>query len=84
MLTQTHQAGAVPELLRQVQRPECPRCERCGCGLCGDPGQLMVCSTCLPAEVVELRAKLAVYEAYMQSLLSALAERQRMRKAVPS
>lgn len=84
MLSQTHKAGAVPELLRQVERPDCPRCERCGCGLCGNPGQLMICSTCLPTEVLELRAKLAEHEAYMQRMVSSPTNRQRIRKAVPS
>lgn len=35
------------------------RCERCGCSLICGPQELLLCSTCLPAEVVELRAEVA-------------------------
>ncbi len=36
------------------------RCERCGCGLICGPQELLLCSTCLPAEVVELRAHVSM------------------------
>lgn len=51
----TTQGGIVGAALDEAQRPQCPRCERCGCGLIGGPSELMLCSTCLPAEVLQLR-----------------------------
>lgn len=58
----TTQGGIVGAALDEAQRPQCPRCERCGCGMCGSPGQLMICSTCLPTEVLDLRRKLKFYQ----------------------
>jgi hypothetical protein len=54
----TTQGGIVGAALDEAQRPQCPRCERCGCGLIGGPSELMLCSTCLPAEVLQLRRRL--------------------------
>lgn len=75
--------GLVGELLHQVESTACPRCERCGCALIGGPAELMLCSTCLPAEVLELRAKLANQEKTPQVILRALSARHQ-RKAVAS
>lgn len=49
--------GLVPRALEESQHPSCTRCERCGCGIVADPQQIPICSTCAPAEVAELRAK---------------------------
>lgn len=56
MLTKA-EGGIVGEAIGEVKVSPF-RCERCGCGLICGPKELLLCSTCLPAEVVELRAEL--------------------------
>lgn len=64
----TTQGGIVGAALDEAERPQCPRCERCGCGLIGGPAELMLCSTCLPAEVLQLRAEVSVLEELLGSV----------------
>lgn len=56
MLT-NHGGGIVGTAIDEVKVSPF-RCERCGCGLICGPQELLLCSTCLPAEVVELRAEI--------------------------
>lgn len=52
--------GLFPTALKDFSLASCPKCERCGCGLVCDPAkvQVLICSTCAPAEIAELRQRL--------------------------
>lgn len=77
--------GLVPTALKQTTLPSCPKCERCGCGLVCDPGQMLICSTCAPAEIAELRAKLKLALEVSDTLAQVAADAEaKSRRWMPS